>query len=163
VGLYRSISTENEYSIRESRNIHNPDHPLLKYKSVQSDVSPRVSTVMSAGNSSSPGRSSFSSDSLRKDILTSPSISSFSSTSHSSISLLPGSSSFSFDSSSRDFSDMSFYNSPITSITMTCCYSEGLLLKRLQEKNSESYILGKDLHGGGRSVYSTGSTDFRSR
>ena len=113
-----SICTSIHYcSTCESRNIHNPDHPLLKYKSVQSDVSPRVSTVMSAGNSSSPGPSSFSSDSLRKDILTSPSISSFLSTSHSSISLLPGSSSFSFDSTSRDFSEMSFYNSPMTSIS----------------------------------------------
>ncbi len=51
-----SICTSIHYcSTCESRNIHNPDHPLLKYKSVQSDVSPRVSTVMSAGNSSSPG------------------------------------------------------------------------------------------------------------
>jgi hypothetical protein len=103
-----SICTSIHYcSTCESRNMHNPDHALLKYKSVQSHVSPRISTVSSADNSSAPDPLSFSPDPLRKNILTSPSISSFSSTAHSSISLLPGTSSLSFDSSSRDFLDIS--------------------------------------------------------
>jgi hypothetical protein len=98
--------------------VHNPDHPLLKYyKAVQSDVSPRISTVSSADNSSAPEPLSFSPDPLCKNNLTSPSISSFSSTAHSSISLLPDASSLSFDSSRKDFLDMSIYISPITSIS----------------------------------------------
>jgi hypothetical protein len=114
-----SICTSIHYcNTCESRKVHNPDHPLLKYyKAVQSDVSPRISTVSSADNSSAPEPLSFSPDPLCKNNLTSPSISSFSSTAHSSISLLPDASSLSFDSSRKDFLDMSIYISPITSIS----------------------------------------------
>ena len=126
----------------ENRGIHNPDHPLIKYRSVQVEVSPRVSTVMSASDSSSsssshsslyplPGPSSFSSASSSRDVLSaanlrSPGPSSLSSdslskdsssSSHTSLYPLPVSSASPFDSSSRDFLDMSHYVSPITSIS----------------------------------------------